>query len=235
MSGLRGKETDWSRRFLLVSMVCITPLGISSGSPASDPGRPTGLKAEVLGSDAVQLSWNEGKDGSNTAFYFVYRDGEAIAAVDVDESDGWTDGGLEAWTEYTWHVVAFDSRWRRSDPSDPVTARTDDGSPPGPPGALSATNVGAFSVFLAWGPAEDPESGIARYVILRGDKKKGETDELAWTDERVDPEKEYVYRVRAINGSGLAGETGEPLVIVTRPPPDTIPPAPPAGLRVVQP
>jgi hypothetical protein len=237
MNGLRWSCPDSSRRLLLISMVCVTPLGISAGSagPFADPGRPTGLEAEVLGPDAVRLSWDEGKDGSNTAFYFVYRDDEAIAAVDVDDSDGWTDRGLEAWTEYTWHVVAFDSRWRRSDPSEPVTARTDDGSPPGPPGALSATQVGAFSVSLGWEPAEDPESGVARYLVLRGDKKKGETEGLTWTDDRVNPEKEYVYRVRAINGSGLEGETGEELIILTPPAPDTTPPAPPAGLRVVQP
>jgi len=235
MTGPRGKDAPWSRRLLLASIVCVTPLGFSAGSPASDPGRPTNLKAEVLGPDEVRLSWDEGKDGSDTDFYFVYRDGEAIAAVDVDESKGWTDRGLEAWTEYTWHVVAFDSRWRRSDPSDPVTARTDDDSPPGPPGVLSASSVAAFSVALTWDPAEDPESGIDRYIVLRGDKKKGETEDLAWTDDSVDPEKEYVYRVRAVNGSGLAGETGEPLLIVTPPAPDTTPPAPPAGLRVVQP
>jgi hypothetical protein len=235
MTGPRGKDPLWSRQLLLASVVCVTPLGVSAGITALDPGRPTHLEAEVLGPDEVRLSWQEGKDGSDTAFYFVYRNGQAIAAVDDDESDGWTDTGLEAWTEYTWHVVAFDSRWRRSDPSDPVTVRTDDGTPPGPPGVLSASNVAASSVALAWDPAEDPESGIDRYIVLRGDKKKGETEGLTWTDDRVDPEKEYVYRVRAINGTGLAGETGDPLVIVTPPAPDTTPPAPPAGLRVVQP
>jgi hypothetical protein len=235
MTGLRGKDSLWSRRLLLASIVCLTPLGVSAGSTALDPGRPTNLEAEVLGPDEVRLSWEEGKGGSDTEFYFVYRDGEPIEAVDVDESDGWTDRGLEAWTEYTWHVVAFDSRWRRSDPSDPVTARTDDDSPPGLPGTLSAVDVTASSVALAWDPAEDPESGIDRYTVLRDDKKRGETEGLTWTDDSVDPEKEYAYRVRAINGSGLTGEAGEPLVIVTPPAPDTIPPAPPAGLRVVQP
>jgi hypothetical protein len=235
MTGRRGEDSFWSRRLLLAAIVCFTPLGVSAGSTALDPGRPTNLEAEVLGPDEVRLSWEEGKDGSDTDFYFVYRDGEAIAAVDPDESDGWVDRGLQAWTEYTWHVVAFDSRWRRSDPSDPVTARTDDGSPPGPPGALSAPDVAAFSVALAWDPAVDPESGIASYIVLRGDKKKGQTEGLTWTDDSVDPEKEYVYRVRAINGSGLTGETGDPLMIVTPPAPDTTPPAPPAGLRVVQP
>ena len=235
MTGLRRTAAPRNRRLLFASIVCVAPLGVSAVSPSADPGRPTNLEADVLGPHEVRLSWDEGKDGSNPAFYFVYRDGAAIAVVDVDDNDGWTDRGLEAWTEYTWHVVAFDSRWRPSDPSDPVTARTDDGSPPGPPAALSASHVTAFSVSLAWDPAEDPESGIDHYIVLRGGKKKGETEGLAWTDDRVDPEKEYVYRVRAINGSGLAGETGAPLVIVTPPAPDTTPPAPPAGLRVVQP
>lgn len=228
-----------SRRLLLVAAICATPLPLSllgnQGPPAMDPGQPTGLQAEVRGPGEVRLSWDEGKGGSDTDFYFVYRDGEAIAAVDDDENDGWTDRGLQPWTEYTWHVVAFDSRWRRSDPSDPVSARTDDATPPGPPGMVTASTPDAFTVELSWDPADDPESGIDRYVVHRDDKKKGESEQLSWRDESVEPDEEYTYQVRAINGSGLAGEQSEPIVILTPPAPDTTPPAAPLGLRVVAP
>jgi hypothetical protein len=239
MTSNGGREAHRSRRLLLVAAICATPLpfGLVTGGSGleSAPGRPTGLVAEVRGPDEVRLSWEEGKGGSDTEFYFVYRDGEPIAAVDGDENDRWTDRGLEPWTEYTWHVVAFDSRWRRSDPSDPVTARTDDATPPGPPGTLTASITDPLSVALSWGAAEDPESGIARYVILRDDKKTGETEDLSWQDGSVRFENEYSYRVRAINGSGLAGETTESILVMTPPPPDTTPPAPPVGLRVVGP
>jgi hypothetical protein len=229
--------TPGNVRPLFLFLVLAAPLGLSTGAPdvVVDPGQPTNLKAEVLGPHSVRLSWDEGKNGSETEFYFVYRDGEAITAVDEDESDGWTDEGLEAWTEYTWQVVAFDSRWRRSDPSVPVTARTDDGSPPGPPGRMTAGIPDPFSVRLSWEPAQDPESGIAHYVVLRDGKKKGETEALNWTDESVKPEKKYSYGVQAINGAGLPGDPGESLLVVTPPAPDTTPPAPPVGLRVVEP
>ena len=241
MMRLRRADRDQprGRRLLLVAAICASPLPLSvvadGGPPGIAPGRPTDLQAEVRGPDRVRLSWDEGKGGSDTEFYFVYRNGEAIAAVDDDDNDGWTDRGLEPWTEYTWHVVAFDSRWRRSDPSDPVTARTEDATPPGPPGLLSASTPDPFTVQLSWGAAEDPESGIAGYVVLRDDKKRGETEGLSWADETVEPEEEYTYRVRAVNGSGLAGESTDPVVVLTPPPPDTTPPAPPVGLRVVRP
>jgi hypothetical protein len=239
MTRYAGHEAKGIRRLLLVVAICATPLSLGiaadSGSPGSAPGRPTGLKAEVRGPHEVRLSWDEGKGGSDTEFYFVYRDGEPVASVNRDENDGWTDRGLRPWTEYTWHVVAFDDRFRRSDPSDPVSARTPDATPPGPPGPLTASAPDALTVQLSWGAAEDPESGIAHYVILRGDKKKGETAELSWQDESVKPEKEYSYRVRAVNGSGLEGEATESTVVVTPPAPDTTPPAAPVGLRVIVP
>jgi chitin-binding protein len=224
---------------LLVAAICATPLPVSLVAEVSgiqsDPGRPTGLEAVVRGPDEVQLFWDEGKGGSDTEFYFVYRDGQAIAVVDDAKNEGWIDRGLEPWTEYTWHVVAYDSRWRHSDPSDPVSARTEDATPPGSPEALTASTPDAFTVQLSWQPAKDPESGIARYEVFRADKMKGETQDLSWQDESVKPEKEYTYRVRAVNGFGLAGEKTEAIVVATPSPPDTTPPAAPVGLRVIVP
>ena len=90
-------------------------------------------------------------------------------------------------------------------------------------------------VELAWEPADDPQSGIASYVVLRDGEQKDETEDTRFADETVQPESEYEYRVRAINGSGTSGEPGDPLNVLTPPVPDTTPPAPPAALRVVQP
>jgi chitodextrinase len=227
----------WKRRLALAGAIVLGPLGLSSSgaSIGMDPDPPRDLKAEVLGPHSVRLTWRAGKDGSDPNFYFVFRDGEAVKAVDESKHPEWTDDGLSSWTEYTYHVVAIDNRWRNSDPSDRVTVRTADGSPPGPPGLLEVTAMLPHRVELAWEPAIDPESGIASYVVLRDGALQGETEGTGFADEAVQPESDYEYRVRAINGSGTSGEPGDPLNVRTPPVPDTTPPAPPAALRVVQP
>ncbi len=217
--------------------VLLAPLGFAVPvlSNAADPGRPRDLTAEVLGPTSVRLSWKEGKDGSETEFYFVYRNGEPVAAVDEGDEDEWVDEDLTPWTEYTYYVVAFDGRGRQSSPSDEQSVRTPDATPPGPPGDLEAEAKGPFAVVLAWTAAEDPESGIANYVVIRDGERLSEAVETSWTDESVRPESEYRYRVRAVNGSGDTGESTDAALVVTPPAPDTTPPAPPAGLRIVQP
>ena len=237
MTAVRKSPRPWKRRLALTAAIVLGPLGLSSSGASNGlaPDPPRDLAAEVLGPNAVKLTWREGKDGSDTNFYFVYRDGEAVKAVDDDDDPEWTDTGLSAWTEYTYRVVAIDNRWRASDPSSPVTVRTADGSPPGPPGSLSAIETTPNRVELAWEPAQDPESGVASYQVLRDGKKKGSTEDARFVDETVQPEVEYEYKVRAVNGSGDTGEPGDPLTVVTPPLPDTTPPAPPVALRVVQP
>jgi chitinase len=236
MIGSGSLSRAWKRRLALASAIVLGPLGLGSSgaSVGMDPDPPRDLTAEVLGPHAVKLTWREGDDGSEPAFYLVYRDGERVKAVDDDEPE-WTDTGLSAWTEYTYRVVAIDSRLRASDPSSPVTVRTADGSPPGAPGPLSAVAILSNRVELEWEPADDPESGIASYVVLRDGKKKGTPEATRFVDESVQPDTDYEYRVRAVNGSGDAGEPGDPLTVRTPPLPDTTPPAPPVALRVVQP
>ena len=230
-------RNPWKRRLALAAAIVLGPLGLSSSGASIGlaPDPPRDLKAEVLGPEAIKLTWRAGKHGSDPDFYFVYRDGEAIAAVDEEDHPEWTDDGLSPWTEYTYHVVAIDSRWRRSDASSPVTVRTADGSPPAPPGSLTASAIHANRVELEWEPAQDPQSGVDSYVVLRDGKKKGTTEDTRFIDETVQPESDYQYRVRAVNGSGDPGEPGDPLNVRTPPAADTTPPAPPVALRVVQP
>lgn len=227
----------WQRRFLLVAAVLIGPLGLSSSTAASGlaPDPPRDLEAEVLGPTSVKLTWREGKDGSTPEYYVIFRDGLQVGFAEQDRHPEWTDEGLSPWTEYTYRVVAVD-RWSRpSDPSDPVTVRTPDGSPPGAPGSLTLLDVQATRVALEWGAASDPESGIDRYVVWRNGQVRGEVEETGFTDDSVLPESDYVYVVRAVNGAGDTGPPGDPASVRTPPLPDTVPPAPPVALRAVLP
>ncbi len=235
MSTTRERPAFRRRLPFLVALLAAGPIGLgSSGATVGmDPNPPKDLKAEVLGPHAVRLTWKQG-GGSDPSLYLVYRDGEYVGPADVDERE-YVDEGLSPWTEYTYRVVAVDNRWRSSDPSAPVTVRTDDASGPGAPAGLTATAIGPNAVELSWEAAIDPESGIAGYIIRRDGGRAGETEELSFVDDGLQPDTDYEYRVRAVNGSGLTGPNTEPVFVRTPPLPDTTPPAPPVSLRVVQP
>ena len=110
--------------------------------------------------------------------------------------------------------------------------------PPARPTGLTA-EVSHDSVTLTWdGPNDDSITG---YVILRRDKdihEEGtfETVEsdtgsagTTYTDDTVEPEKQYVYRIKAINADGLS-EISSWVRADTPAAPTPEPPAAPSGL-----
>ncbi len=98
MMAMRSSPRGWRRRLALAAAIVLGPLGLSSSGASTGmaPDPPRDLRAEVLGPDAVKLTWREGKDGSEPNFYFVYRDGEAVKAVDEADYPEWTDTGPSA-------------------------------------------------------------------------------------------------------------------------------------------
>ena len=87
-------------------------------------------------------------------------------------------------------------------PSCPVapaeTGRTNGASPP------------SHTVTLAWGPSQDYESEIARYIITRDGVDVGTTADRTWTDTAFDPAAGHLYWVTALNavGYGSVGCSG---------------------------
>ena len=87
--------------------------------------------------------------------------------------------------------------------------------PPAKPTGLSAA-VSHDTVTLTWDDAED--DSITGYVILRRDREihpvgtfitiAGDTGSVdtTYTDDTVEPDKEYVYRIKAINEYGEVSE-----------------------------
>jgi len=199
--------------------------------PPPDP--PRDVKAEALSPTRVRVTWRRGEDGSKPDAYRLFRNGAYVVQV---RDDPWIDEGLAPWTDYEYRVVAVDDRGRQSDPSDPAVVRTPDGTPPGAPGRPEAEEANAVSLRIAWPPAADPESGIAAYVVERDGEEIARTESPSLLDEPLAPSTVYSYRVRAVNGAGEEGPAGPEAEIRTLdpvPPRDTIPPAPPSGLRLL--
>jgi chitodextrinase len=192
------------------------------------------VKAEALSPTRVRVTWRRGEDGSRPDAYRVLRNGAFLVQV---RDDPFVDEGVAPWTDYEYRIVAVDDRGRQSDPSDPATVRTPDGTPPGAPGRPEAEEVTDVSLRLAWSPGADPESGISAYVVERDGEEVARPETPSLVDERLAPSTVYVYRVRAINGAGEEGPAGPEAEIRTLDlvvPRDTVPPAPPSGLRLLE-
>ena len=185
------------------------------------PAKPTGLSSAAVSHDAVTLAWDNPQDDSITGYVILRRDREihpvgtfVTITGDTGSADTtYTDDSVEPDKQYNYKIKAINkygevsarSHWVRADtPAVPV---------PDKPTGLS-TVVSYNTVTLTW---DDPQDGtITGYVILRRDRAihpigtfvtiAGDTGsaQTAYTDETVEPDKEYVYRIKAINDRGLS-------------------------------
>lgn len=209
---------------------------IPGADPPDEPDEPDDLVAEAVSASRIDLRWDavgdddDDDDGeSSVAGYYIYRDG---GNVPHDSTTGtqYSDTGLAAFTEYTYRVSAVNSGGIEGELSDPASARTLDGSPPSAPQGVTAEATGARAVELEWDAAEDPESGISRYLVYRdGDATPiDSTTSTEYTDSTVEPETAYSYQVSARNGTGLEGPTSGVTDVTTPAATDQSPPSVPA-------
>ena len=193
---------------------------------ADPPAEPTGLSATVVSHDTVTITWDDPQDDSITGYVILRRDraihptGTFVTlAGDTGSTDTtYTDETVEPDKEYVYRIKAINDRgqvsemshWRRTDtPSIPV---------PDKPTGLSAV-VSYNTVTITW---DDPQDdSITGYVILRRDRAihptgtfvtiTGDTGsaDTTYTDDTVEPDKEYVYRIKAINEHGEVSEISD--------------------------
>ena len=184
------------------------------------PEAPTGLSA-VVSHDQVVLTWDDPQDDSITGYVILRRnrdtdaEGEFTNVVnDTGTADTTrTDDSVAAETPYTYRIQAINqhgvserSRWVHIDtPSAPEP-------PAKPTGVLSAAS--SETVILDW---DDPEDdSITGYRILRRDQDNNQdggfqtlvedtgSAATTYTDDTVEPERSYVYRVLAISPHGVS-------------------------------
>ena len=211
------------RRFPAITALALTgavlgllfsPLQAQAGSA---PTKPMRLSA-TASYDEVVLTWGDPSDDTITGYVILRRNRDTDVEGHFDELEAntgtaattYTDGTVEAETRYTYRIKAINeygvserSRWVHIDtPSAPV---------PDKPEGLSAVAL-PDEVVLTW---DDPDDdSITGYVILRRDRDtdvKGHFDELVantgsaattYTDDTVEAETRYTYRIKAINEYG---------------------------------
>ena len=192
---------------------------VAAAEPSEPPDKPRGLEATST-HDSVTLSWNDPQDESITGYVILRRvrvndqggDFSVLVADTGSAATTYTDTTVAASTTYTYRIKAINehgvserSRWVHIDtPAPPV---------PDKPTGLEATASNG-QVVLTW---DDPQDdSITGYVILRrlpGVDAEGHFDELvadtgtaatAYTDDSVEPETRYTYRIKAINEHGTS-------------------------------
>ena len=192
---------------------------VAAAEPAEPPDKPTGLEATAT-HDSVTLTWQDPQDESITGYVILRRvrvndqggDFSVLVANTGTAALTHTDDTVAASTTYTYRIKAINehgtserSRWYHIDtPAPPVPDR---------PTGLEATAT-HDTITLTW---DDPgDDTITGYVILRRlryDDPSGHFDELlsdtgmaatAYTDDTVEADTDYTYRIKAINEHGTS-------------------------------
>ena len=189
------------------------------------PAKPTGLSAVVF-HDAVTLAWDNPQDDSITGYVILRRDREihpvgtfVTITGDTGSADTtYTDDTVEPDKQYNYKIKAINEYGKVSKKSHWVRADTPAVPVPDKPTGLS-TVVSYNTVTLAW---DDPQDdSITGYVILRRDRAihpvrtfvtiAGDTGsaDTTYTDDTVEPEKQYNYKIKAINEHGEVSERSD--------------------------
>ncbi len=179
-------------------------------SPAPDqmpPTVPANLSASAISAFGLTLNWSAATDagGSGLAGYTVFRGESKIADV---TGISYREESLTPATAYVYKVRARDAAGNVSGFSTTITVNTlagsQDTTPPSTPAGLLAIPSG-LSVRLSWQAATDAgTSGMAAYIIYRGDVKLKEvpSSSLNYTDGDVRATTTYAYRVSARDAAG---------------------------------
>ena len=195
--------------------------------PEEPPAKPTGL-ATTVSHNTVTLTWANPNDDSITGYVILRRDKDIhdegiflTVAPDTGSAETtYIDASIEPERRYVYRIKAINaggvserSSWVRA-----YTPAVPDPAPEAParPTGLSAA-VSHDSVTLSW--ANPNDGSITGYVILRRDKDLQPEDGTfftvvsdtgsagtTYTDDTAEPDKRYVYRIKAINEHGEMSE-----------------------------
>jgi chitodextrinase len=100
------------------------PVSVTTLSTTADtttPSTPSDLKASVVSSTQINLSWTASTDNVGVAGYKIYRNGTQIATT---TGTSYANTGLFPSTTYTYTVSAYDAAGNNSSQSSSVSVRT---------------------------------------------------------------------------------------------------------------
>ena len=170
---------------------------ISSGSVSA----PGGLTATAASDTQITIKWSS---VANATYYYIYRatsSSGTYSKVASSTSSSYTDSSLSTDTTYYYKVIALNSS-NQSGYSAIVSATTEaSGSDLDAPDNLTAEAEGDDEIILEWDSVEDADG----YYIYRATSSSGTyskidtVDDTEYTDEDVDADTTYYYKIKAYN------------------------------------
>jgi len=206
---------------VLLASACSSGGGSGTTTPpdTTAPTVPGGVSASKTGPQQITVGWLASTDtGTGVAGYNVYRNGAATAAASVSAGTlTYVDSGLNANTDYSYTVSAFDRAMPPNQSAKSTaspTVRTDpatDTIAPSIPQNLNASALTSSSVQLTWQASTDNAggSGLAGYRVFRSGTQIAQVAAgiLTYTDSGLAASTPYSYTVRAYDNA--ANESGD--------------------------
>ncbi|MGB0592064.1 MAG: fibronectin type III domain-containing protein [Myxococcota bacterium] len=175
------------------------------------------LQALGVGEAHLTLSWTEAFDESGVEAYLVYQD-ELLVSRMAAAHQALEVSQLSAGATYVFRVEAEDPLGNVSDDGPTLTVTTADETAPqwSEPSELSATDITASNLTLAWGEALDNvalsgyrvyQDNIAIGSVAAGETSLAVTGLEAWTS--------YLFRVEAEDAEGNLSSSGPSVMVQT--------------------
>ena len=242
--------------FLVIASALLALPATAQAQTTDPPAKPTGLTGSVA-HNRVSLSWDNPGDTGIKSYRILRRnkdvDDPGVFHIHVgstgSSATSYTDSDVDAETRYVYRIKARNAhglspRSGYFDANTPAAPEEPDTGPPAKPTGLTG-DVEHNRVSLRWDDPDD--SSITSHQILRRDRAvHGEGEFIVLDDDTgsarqshvdnsVQPENQYVYRIKARNAAGLSPQSGyfnaDTPPAPAPPEPETQdPPARPAGL-----
>jgi spore germination protein YaaH len=181
------------------------------------PEGPALISASRVTDTSATLAWQAGAANSGSLVgYLLYENGtpERVVAGQL------TTVTLASERHYTFTVRALDSYGYLSAPAPEVAVFTTH-TPPSTPAGLTATEVTANSVTLAWAPSTPVSGTLVGYRVFRNEVPVGQTSTPGMTLTNLAPSTSYQITVVAVDSLGAISAPTAPLSLETSDPPAT--------------
>ncbi len=202
---------------------------INLDSPEIDlkpPFKPTGLKAQIINSTTVQLTWNPNSE-SDLAYYNIYRNGEKIGSAYMNN---FTDSQAPPGEILRYQISAVDDDNNEGFKSNTLLLNTTYGliKQPSAPNITLEVSNDSKKIIITWSINDTGGIPIKYFKIYRlsGDSyiyfARVDGSKNQFIDTRIVAGRTYTYRVSAVNEVG-EGPMSEPRNITVSPSPAPAP------------
>ncbi len=181
------------------------------------PSVPAGLTATPISSSQIDLRWNASIDNVAVTGYKIFRGGVQIT---VSAVANYSDKGLNASTNYSYTVLAYDAANNASAQSVAVIGRTNappDVTAPTVPRAFAASVISDTKIDLSWTASAD-NVGVAGYKIFRNGSQIAVSAVPSYSDTGLSPLTTYSYKVLAFDAAGNASSQSATVGAMTQAP-----------------